>query len=836
MLSEKQDQILSDKIIENLTEINKLPEDAFNSFFKDTLNILFEKECDNISKKEQELLDKCPKIYTTALLLMRYAQGLSSDAKIKLETHVNSSASMAKFCLKSNEKSNPIKPIPTKDSSYPTNNDKQALTFDEEKNPISQTPQRPKGKEKTSHNRNIYLRSLGELVKPKQMRDTKDFLGRVGLLDRFNSAEAELDVISKNVIKSVQNQFNKLSEYGNRQKPEQKVEHRFKTIAKEINTAINQNIGNYQQTNKIFVGGHKAIKLSRSRVDVSMYQPCSKKNSFSTILMNIELKANTNPPDDLEFGQVVHYTKFMWNSQIRRYILSGLIKRNELYFYSFTRSGDVRSLYTSIVIPDKADEVIEIKDSIKLLAFFMLLDEVELGLSFKGAASNPSEINILKSYPPPHNINPISADRIHKDISKYNIIEIVKKYSSPINPYGRAPWIFRVISNKLVKPGYLKVNGQPADRQLEIDVMRLLEKYEIPNVPKLKVYQRQDFGNNYAIEYMVLEDCGKPINEYFMQDNINITSRLIRKVIKDVGTCILSAASKGILHCDISTGNILINDEEEITVIDWGYSKVVEDSDLGEEQITNPDPITGTLPFMSIRVLLGYPNRTWIDDLESKFYVLVYCVAVKFNALKSVDKLLFWSTENTSDLANIRTKALNSSYQKLKNDVFINPDCIPNNIHRVLEQLYKILFTGLNVDDLKDCKVKVDPRVVTYKVIANQLHDLFGVQKKVVNSIESLIKLKTAINRVQACSLHHVKRMVSYIDSDEEEEAGEEYDDDNDSDSDYEDGCVDDGACSRGLRTSKRIINKKNNTKLKIRMGNLSLKPTKIPKISKFKH
>ncbi|KAJ1915779.1 hypothetical protein H4219_004128, partial [Mycoemilia scoparia] len=506
------------------------------------------------------------------------------------------------------------------------------------------------------------------------------------------------------------------------------------------------------------------------------------------------LKSNMSRPKKVEYSQVSNYLTEIWYSQIRNYVLAGLIKKNTLYIYNFARNMKAHVLCTGKVIPDKISELNDIKLSLKLLAFLMTLDEIGLGLAFTGGSHAPSNIYLYKQYPGPNCSDLVHTNAYHSNIDKYDKISITKHVNGPNRPFGRAPWISKIKCNLLPGDGYLKVNSQPAYRQSEIDVLKLLEKFKIQYSPILKACQRQEFPGNYSIKYMVFKDYGETIDEYFKKMNHTITGKTIRKIISRVATCILSAASKGILHCDISTGNILIDKDEEVMVIDWGYLKVVGDN-LSKGQ-TSPDPITGTLPFMSIQVLIGCPDRSCIDDLESKFYVTIYSVAVKFNNQEEVDKLSFWDVNDPLNLARIRLSPL-KSYEELKYVVYCFPEYIPDDIHEVLKQFHKILFKNFSFSNLKDLGAKVDPRA------------------KIADKVQSI-------------------KQAYFNDALEEGDEGEG--DDNDDDSGYKDGCVDDSACSRGLRMSKRIINKKNNIKLNIRSDELSLKPAKIPKISKFKH
>ncbi|KAJ2307203.1 hypothetical protein IWW54_004466 [Coemansia sp. RSA 2705] len=71
------------------------------------------------------------------------------------------------------------------------------------------------------------------------------------------------------------------------------------------------------------------------------------------------------------------------------------------------------------------------------------------------------------------------------------------------------------------------------------------------------------------------------------------------------------------------------------TLIDWGYAKLVDDEPANTDALAAKwgyakhvvnaaeeahDPVTGTVLFMSIPVLVGSTNRSVVDDVESMLY------------------------------------------------------------------------------------------------------------------------------------------------------------------------------------------------------------------------
>ncbi|KDQ28303.1 hypothetical protein PLEOSDRAFT_1009535, partial [Pleurotus ostreatus PC15] len=77
----------------------------------------------------------------------------------------------------------------------------------------------------------------------------------------------------------------------------------------------------------------------------------------------------------------------------------------------------------------------------------------------------------------------------------------------------------------------------------------------------------------------------------------------------------------GILHGDVSGGNILILDNNEGLLNDWDLARKEAEDDGGPQDSER----TGTWPFMSIGLLLNpHKQHTTRDDLESFFWVVLY--------------------------------------------------------------------------------------------------------------------------------------------------------------------------------------------------------------------
>ncbi|KAH9017122.1 hypothetical protein EDB83DRAFT_192136 [Lactarius deliciosus] len=124
----------------------------------------------------------------------------------------------------------------------------------------------------------------------------------------------------------------------------------------------------------------------------------------------------------------------------------------------------------------------------------------------------------------------------------------------------------------------------------------------------------------YVHYRLVLETLGSPLHTFK-------STRELCRVIRDAINAHTGAYERvGILHRDVSAGNILITDNGSGILIDWDLSKKVVKGGSGTQRQHSR---TGTWQFISIARLQEPSTRPHevSDDLESFFWVLLYLVA-----------------------------------------------------------------------------------------------------------------------------------------------------------------------------------------------------------------
>ncbi|KAJ2845920.1 hypothetical protein IWW36_004588 [Coemansia brasiliensis] len=236
------------------------------------------------------------------------------------------------------------------------------------------------------------------------------------------------------------------------------------------------------------------------------------------------------------------------------------------------------------------------------------------------------------------------ADVEISETSGKSMIEITeeKRINRSMYPRGRLCHIFKTeFAGRKV---FLKLSWTPVNRLPESAVYDVLQSANISHTPTLLdsgIVDKGTFG--YRVEYLVIADAGVPLIEYLeknAENGLAKVSELACTALKQVSSCLAQAWNAGILHRDVSKGNVTIKDGQA-TLIDWGYAKLIPNNSLDIDALAEKwffnkkdvmdnedahDPLTGTPLYMSIQVLAGSKFRTVVDDIESMFYVVLHAL------------------------------------------------------------------------------------------------------------------------------------------------------------------------------------------------------------------
>lgn len=150
-------------------------------------------------------------------------------------------------------------------------------------------------------------------------------------------------------------------------------------------------------------------------------------------------------------------------------------------------------------------------------------------------------------------------------------------------------------------------------RNFELEA-KLVASLTHENIVTLFEYWRDQTGAYLVMRY--ISGCNlKQLLEQGRLDN-----QTVEKLLKQLGEALSHAHRKGIVHRDLKPANILVSDEGDLSLTDFGIARpvgaVTDDS----------DEVSGTLPYMSPSQLRGEPPST-ADDIFSLGIILYEMLA-----------------------------------------------------------------------------------------------------------------------------------------------------------------------------------------------------------------
>ncbi|KAJ1673176.1 hypothetical protein EV182_005747, partial [Spiromyces aspiralis] len=144
--------------------------------------------------------------------------------------------------------------------------------------------------------------------------------------------------------------------------------------------------------------------------------------------------------------------------------------------------------------------------------------------------------------------------------------------------FGRIAFLARgtfVDSNSKRIKAALKFVRREAVRQAEGEAYEILRWKKVPHVPELLLSGYVDEWDSGVLECLVVADAGRSLREYPINDvDARRDPELLWRVATVVTQCLVAASQANVHHRDISIGNICVDEDGTVRVIDWGCSRV----------------------------------------------------------------------------------------------------------------------------------------------------------------------------------------------------------------------------------------------------------------------
>ncbi len=231
-----------------------------------------------------------------------------------------------------------------------------------------------------------------------------------------------------------------------------------------------------------------------------------------------------------------------------------------------------------------------------------LLRHLELPTDTAGTiASGSGSASGLVEIPPPSKIGP------------YAIIDKIGEGGMGVVYKATQELPRRTVALKVIKPQMLT---RHALERFNFET-QVLGRLQHPGIAQ--IYEagttRSDFGEQpyFAMEYI----RGTPLTEYVKLRKCTLPERLV--LVQKIADAVHHAHTRGVVHRDLKPANILVTDEGQPKILDFGVARSI-GSDLHEStSMTRIGQLVGTVPYMSPEQVGGESEEI---DARSDIYSL----------------------------------------------------------------------------------------------------------------------------------------------------------------------------------------------------------------------
>jgi len=162
------------------------------------------------------------------------------------------------------------------------------------------------------------------------------------------------------------------------------------------------------------------------------------------------------------------------------------------------------------------------------------------------------------------------------------------------------------------------------------DESNITSGLEHPGINTLRVLQQGDSAAAplYGMELVDGQSLAQAIGKYHTPSELLGKSarhqlmQLLLRILVDVGGALEYAHTHGVLHCDLKPGNILLDENDKPTIIDWGMARATSGA---SRRVSSPDTlIAGTPEYMPPEQADGHADtRSDVFGLGAVLYEIL---------------------------------------------------------------------------------------------------------------------------------------------------------------------------------------------------------------------
>ncbi len=294
-------------------------------------------------------------------------------------------------------------------------------------------------------------------------------------------------------------------------------------------------------------------------------------------------------------------------------------------FAAYLRSCDAGELSTReeflAQFPELADELKKLMEAADMIGQYTTTIERkppgvddETIVANVAVAGDPVEDDPGVTLPMPNRAKGDPGPTLPFDLGDYMLLEVVGRGGMGVVYLAKQHELDRHVAVKMIRSGMLADDGEVRRFYTEAQAAARLHHRGIVAVHQ---FGRRAGHHFFSMEYIRGTDLQKKINSEILDP------KDAARYVRDVAMAIHHAHQKGVLHRDLKPANVLIDEQDQIHVTDFGLAKHMD----ADSSVTGSGAAVGTPHYMAPEQAGGHSDRaTRQSDVYSLGAILFTCV------------------------------------------------------------------------------------------------------------------------------------------------------------------------------------------------------------------